>query len=103
MALFECRSLTKKIGTYGLADIDFDLEGGTILGLIGINGCGKTTVVHAMMDTLQELYDRKLKSPNETVFLIEHKKKTVLFHLTGSAYNPQRIESSFELINFTYG
>ena len=49
MALFECRSLTKKIGTYGLADIDFDLEGGTILGLIGINGCGKTTLLRTIL------------------------------------------------------
>ena len=49
MALFECRSLTKKIGTYRLADIDFDLEGGTILGLIGINGCGKTTLLRTIL------------------------------------------------------
>ncbi len=49
MALFECRSLTKKKGTYRIDGIDFDLEGGTILGLIGINGCGKTTLLRTIL------------------------------------------------------
>ncbi|MBP5609365.1 MAG: ABC transporter ATP-binding protein [Lachnospiraceae bacterium] len=49
MALFECRSLTKKKGTYRIDGIDFDLEGGSILGLIGINGCGKTTLLRTIL------------------------------------------------------
>ena len=36
--------------------------------IVGKNGDGKTTVIHIVIDTLQELYDRELKSSNETVF-----------------------------------
>ena len=49
MALLECRKLNKKIGTYRLKDIDFTLEAGMVLGLIGVNGCGKTTLLRSVM------------------------------------------------------
>lgn len=64
--------------------------------IVGKNGDGKTTVIHIVIDTLQELYDRELKSSNETVFLVERNNKITLFHLTGSIRETETIHSSFE-------
>ena len=36
--------------------------------VVGNNGTGKTTVIHTVMDTLQEVYDREIKRFDETVF-----------------------------------
>ena len=52
--------------------------------VIGKNGEGKTTVIHTVMNTLQGLFDRKLTTSNETVFIVESKKEKILFHLMGS-------------------
>ena len=56
--------------------------------IVGENGKGKTTVIHVVLDTLQELFDGEVKSQNETVFLaeIEYKSgfKKVLVYLPGS-------------------
>lgn len=47
--------------------------------IVGKNGDGKTTIIHMVMDTLQELYDRELKSQNETAFLWSTKEKKSCF------------------------
>ena len=49
MALFKCEHLNKTIGTYKLNDINFELEPGMVLGLIGVNGSGKTTLLRSIM------------------------------------------------------
>src|SRR5207253_1144342 len=44
-ALLEVRGLTRRFGgVYANRDISFDVQPGTIVGLVGPNGAGKTTV-----------------------------------------------------------
>ena len=49
MSVFKCEHLTKKLDKYTLKDISFEIEPGTILGLIGINGSGKTTLLRSLL------------------------------------------------------
>ena len=49
MALLKCEHLNKTIGNYKLNDMDFELEPGMVLGLIGINGAGKTTLLRSIL------------------------------------------------------
>ena len=44
--MFECKGLTKKYGTkVALNHVDLSLESGRIVGLLGPNGSGKTTML----------------------------------------------------------
>ncbi|MBD5106137.1 MAG: ABC transporter ATP-binding protein [Lachnospiraceae bacterium] len=47
--LISCKNLTKKCGDFELKDISFDLEPGYILGVIGRNGVGKTTLLRSLL------------------------------------------------------
>ena len=49
MALFKCENLNKSLGSYKLNDINFELEPGMVLGLIGVNGSGKTTLLRSIL------------------------------------------------------
>jgi ABC-2 type transport system ATP-binding protein len=50
MACIEARGLRKSFGTtIALAGLDFSVEEGRIVGLIGANGAGKTTALHAIL------------------------------------------------------
>ena len=49
MTLFKCENLNKSIGSYKLNDINFELEAGMVLGLIGVNGSGKTTLLRSIL------------------------------------------------------
>lgn len=41
--------ISKLIGTFLLRDISLDIPEGYIIGLIGANGCGKTSLLHVLM------------------------------------------------------
>lgn len=46
MTLLECKHLTKRYGKHAaLSDLNLQLEGGHIIGLLGPNGSGKTTLI----------------------------------------------------------
>ncbi len=47
--LLKVDNLTKKIGDFQLKNISFSLPAGYILGLIGRNGAGKTSLLHCIM------------------------------------------------------
>ena len=42
--------LTKQYGAFTLSDISFEVPQGTIAGLIGENGAGKSTTLHAILE-----------------------------------------------------
>lgn len=42
--------VSKKLGSFTLKDISFQLPKGYIMGLIGPNGAGKTTLIHLLVD-----------------------------------------------------
>jgi ABC-2 type transport system ATP-binding protein len=48
MDIFSCKAVNKRLGKFSLSDISFSLEPGYILGLIGVNGCGKTTLIKTL-------------------------------------------------------
>lgn len=52
-AILECRGLTKSFGfKKALSDINFGIEKGRIVGLLGPNGSGKTTLIKLANDLL---------------------------------------------------
>lgn len=53
MELLEIKNLSKKYGdTCVLDDINLNLSGGKIIGLLGKNGAGKTTLIKLINDLL---------------------------------------------------
>lgn len=54
MTLLECKDLTKKYGRYtALSNINLQVDGGHIIGLLGPNGSGKTTLIKLITGLLQ--------------------------------------------------
>ncbi len=47
--LISCKNLNKRCGEFKLNDVNFDLEPGYILGVIGRNGVGKTTLLRCLL------------------------------------------------------
>ena len=52
MNAIQCRGLTKAYKDFTLDNITFDLPAGTILGLVGENGAGKSTTLKLLMDAI---------------------------------------------------
>ena len=54
MAVLECKNLYKsyKSGKYVLADMSFSVPSGKIVGLLGPNGCGKSTLIKTVAGLL---------------------------------------------------
>ncbi len=51
MIQVQCK--TKKIGNFGMQNINFEIPDGYIVGLIGENGAGKTTLLHLILGLYQ--------------------------------------------------
>lgn len=47
--MITCNNLNKTLGKFSLKDVSFELPEGYILGMIGRNGCGKTTLIRTIM------------------------------------------------------
>ncbi len=52
MNAIEIQNLTKSYGDFTLENISFSLPMGTIMGLVGENGAGKSTTIKLIMDTV---------------------------------------------------
>ncbi|WP_158591836.1 ABC transporter ATP-binding protein [Oceanobacillus halophilus] len=52
--LLEVEGLTKEYENYSLGPIDFKVEAGMIVGLVGANGSGKSTFFRVLMRVIQE-------------------------------------------------
>ncbi|MDD2504305.1 MAG: ABC transporter ATP-binding protein [Candidatus Neomarinimicrobiota bacterium] len=52
MKAIEIQNLTKSYGDFTLKNISFSLPMGTIMGLVGENGAGKSTTIKLIMDTV---------------------------------------------------
>lgn len=67
--VIEVKQLSKKLGSFTLGEMSFELPMGYIIGLIGENGAGKTTLLHLLLGLyrpdggqvtiLEESYDEK--------------------------------------------
>ncbi len=53
--LIEVRGLNKNFGSIpALAGVDLELAGGQVIGLLGENGCGKTTLLKVLAGVMQD-------------------------------------------------
>lgn len=53
MNAIEVNHMYKKIGNFQLRDLSFNVEQGTVMGLIGQNGAGKTTTIKCILNSLK--------------------------------------------------
>lgn len=51
--VIEVKQLVKKLGSFSLGEMSFELPMGYIIGLIGENGAGKTTLLHLLLGLYQ--------------------------------------------------
>lgn len=51
--LLQLNGVSKRLGTFQIKDISFELPEGYIMGLIGQNGAGKTTLLHLILGLYQ--------------------------------------------------
>ena len=72
MNALELRGLTKHYKDFTLGPLDLTLPGGTICGLIGENGAGKSTTIKLILDMLQR--------DGGTVTILDRDNRTDLVH-----------------------
>lgn len=53
MNALEIKNITKNYGDFRLENISFTLPYGNIMGLIGENGAGKSTIINCILDTIE--------------------------------------------------
>ena len=52
--ILQVENLTKQYSGFQLDHVSFDLPKGTIMGLIGENGAGKSTTINAILDLIKK-------------------------------------------------
>ncbi len=60
MNALEVRNLSKSYGDFSLKNINFNIEKGTVMGLIGANGAGKTTLIKCILDMISYTGDIRI-------------------------------------------
>ena len=84
MALFRCEHLTKIIDDYRLNDINFNIEPGTVMGLVGINGTGKTTLIRSILGSYN--LDETIDDRGELFLNEKHYRKDATEYKSKIAY-----------------
>ena len=51
--MIKLNKVRKLIGNFMLRDVTFEIPCGYIIGLIGANGCGKTSLLHVLLGLYQ--------------------------------------------------
>ena len=52
--ILEVRNLVKDYGDFSLKQLNFDVPRGSIVGLIGENGAGKSTTINCILNEVQK-------------------------------------------------
>lgn len=87
MTGFQCEHLTKSLGEYQLSDVTFSLEPGLVLGVIGINGCGKTTLLRSILGSYR--LDQSSEDGGELWLDGKHFRRDTKAYKEGIAYTMQ--------------
>lgn len=67
MTLLEVKDLEKEYSSFSLKNVSFQIPSGKIVGLIGVNGAGKTTILKALLNLIP--IDQGEVEMFETIFL----------------------------------
>ena len=93
---FKVRNLSKDYGGHKvLDDISFDIPAGKIVGLLGPNGCGKTTLIKILAGLIHD-YTGMVKVGGKSIGITS---KAHLAYLPDSTYFPQRFRT-IDCINY---
>lgn len=95
-----CKEFTKTVGKFTVENISFELPKGCVLGLIGRNGTGKTTLLRSLLGYYQPTagdawIDDTARVDNEVAF-----KKKIAYVLNENPFPPAE---SLQLIGKLYG
>lgn len=71
----QCRHITKHYPDFTLEDINFSLESGYIMGIIGRNGSGKTTLLRSLLDCISVEGEWFLEGDTRNSDMVSFKKK----------------------------
>lgn len=74
-AFLQCRHITKHYPDFALEDINFSLESGYIMGIIGRNGSGKTTLLRSLLDCISVGGEWCLEGDSRDSDMVSFKKK----------------------------
>lgn len=59
-AILQVENLTKQYADFKLDHVSFSVPKGTIMGLIGENGAGKSTTINAILDLIHKMMEQLL-------------------------------------------
>ncbi len=90
--LLKCRNLTLKRKGFTLDSVDFELPKGYILGIMGRNGVGKSTLVQALLGICQKEEQEKIFFQGAPIKDIVSYKKNLAFVLNENTF-PEKLNS----------
>lgn len=90
--LLKCRNLTLKRKGFTLDSVDFELPKGYILGIMGRNGVGKSTLVQALLGICQKEEQERIFFQGTPIKDIVSYKKNLAFVLNENTF-PEKLNS----------
>ena len=77
-AILQVENLTKQYADFKLDHVSFSVPKGTIMGLIGENGAGKSTTINAILDLIHQEYHHALQGRGRLSLRPQNKSKRML-------------------------